>query len=171
MPQFLGCFVKCFYFVWSKSISACQKCPGEGVSIAVPTRCAVGMAKVGMGMATGWRIVGNVKVMASSENRSFKRAVAYGMSEITILPSLRQFHRRPSWLVYQRENECLGIISITGAHAVTCCHCWENNKWKGLACKDFVQKLEFIKARKYTDSTRNSLTLLAKISNSWKVCF
>ena len=168
MPQFLGCFVKCFYFVWSKLISACQKCPGGGASIAVPTWCAIGMAKVSMRISTGWRIVGNVNVMASSENRSFRRAVVYGISEITMLPSLRQFHRRPSWLVYQRENECLGIISISVAHVVTC---WENNKWKGLACKDFVQKLEFIQTRKYTDSTRNSLTPLAKISNSWKVCF
>ena len=137
MLQFLGCFVKCFYFIWSKTISACQKCLGEGASIAVPTWCAVGMAEVSMGIATGWRIVGNVKVMASSEKRSIKRAVAYGISEITILPSLRQFHRRPSWFVYQREKKCLGIISILAA-VVTC---WENNKWKELAMQRLRSKI------------------------------
>ena len=127
MPQFLGCFVKCFYFVWSKIISACQKCLGEGASIAVPTWCAVSRAKVGIGTATGWRVVDNVNVMASTESRSIRRAGVYWMAVITICPCLRQFHRCPSWLVHQREKECLGIISIPAATAVTC---WENKKWK-----------------------------------------
>ena len=122
MPQFLGCFVKCFYFVWSKLISAWQKCPGKGASIAVPTWCAVIIAKVGIGTAlTGWRVVGNVNVMACTESRSIRRTVVYW----TILPCLRQFHRCPSWLVHQREKECLGIISIMAAVA-----CRENKKWK-----------------------------------------
>ena len=127
MPQFLGCFVKCFYFVWSKIISACQKCLGEGASIAIPTWWAVSIAKGSIGIATGWRVVGNVNVMASTENRSMRRAGEYRIAVISISPAcLRQFHRCPSWFVHQREKECLGIISIVRA-AVTC---WENKKWK-----------------------------------------
>ena len=141
MPQFLGCFVKCFYFIWSKMIisSACQKCPGEVASIVVPARWAVSMAKVGTGTATRWRIVGNINVIASSENRSIRRAVVYGVGIVrTIPPCLRQFHRCPSRLVYQREKKCLGIISIPAATAVTC---WENNKWKGLAMQRLCSKI------------------------------
>ena len=140
MLQFLGCFVKCFYFIWSKMIitSSCQKCPGEGAWVVVPARWAVSIAKVGSGTATRWRIVGNINVMASSENRSMRRAVGYGVSiEVTFLPCLRQFHRCPSWLVYQQEKECLGIISIL-APAVTC---WENSKWKGLAMQRLRPKI------------------------------
>ena len=127
MLQFLRCFVKCFYFIWSKMIitSSCQKCLGEGASIAVPSRWAVSIAKVGIGIATGWRVVGNVNVMASSESRSTIRAVVYGISVRTMLPCLRQFHRCPSWLVNQREKKCLGIISVLAAGT-----CWENKKWK-----------------------------------------
>ena len=117
MPQFLGCFVKCFYFVWSKLISACQKCVG-----AVPTRCTVTRTKVSIGTATGWRVVVNVNVMASTESRSIRRAVVYG---ITVISIRRKFHRCQSWLVHQREKECLGIIMILAAGT-----CWENKKWK-----------------------------------------
>ena len=140
MLQFLGCFVKCFYFIWSKMIitSSCQKCPGEGASIVVPARWTVSMAKVGLGIATGWRVVGNVNVMASSEYRSIRRAVVYGISVRTILPCLRQFHRCPSWLVNQREKKCLGIISVPVATAVAC---WENNKWKGLTMQRLCSKI------------------------------
>ena len=127
MPQFLGCFVKCFYFVWSKSISACQKCPSESASIAVPTWCAVSIARFDIVTATGWRVVGNVNVMAPTESRSIRRAVVYGLSVITIQPCLRQFHRRPSWLVNQREKKCLGIISSLAAAGT----CWKNKRWKG----------------------------------------
>ena len=135
MPQFLGCFVKCFHFVWCKIIitSSCQKCLCEGVSIVVPTWRAVIMAKVCIGPATGWRVVGNVNVMAVSENRSIRQVVVYGISVRTILPCLRQFHRRPSWLVHQREKKCLGIISPPGVN------CWENKKWKGWSDADFVK--------------------------------
>ena len=137
MPQFLGCFVKCFYFVWSKLISACQKCLSEGASIAVPTWCAVIIAKVGIGTATRWRVVDNVNVMASTESRSVIIAVVYGVGiVITIQPCLRQFHRRPSWLVNQREKECLGIISILAA--VTC---WENKRWKGWSMNRLRSKI------------------------------
>ena len=125
MPQCLGCFVKCFYFVWSKLISACQKCLGEGASIAVPTRCTVSRTEFSIGTATGWRVVVNGKVKAPSENRSIRRAVVYWIAVITISPCRRQFHRCPSCLVHQREKECLGIISILAA--VTC---WENKRWK-----------------------------------------
>ena len=140
MLQFLGCFVKCFYFIWSKMIitSSCQKCPGEGASIVVLARWTVSMAKVGLGIATGWRVVGNVNVMASSEYRSIRRAVVYGISVRTILPCLRQFHRCPSWLVNQREKKCLGIISVPVATAVAC---WENNKWKGLTMQRLCSKI------------------------------
>ena len=168
MPQFLGCFVKCFYFIWSKIIitSSCQKCLGEGPSIVVPAWWAVSTTKVGKGTATGWRVVVNGNVPASSEYRSIKRAAVYGISVRTILPCLGQFHRCPSWLVNQREKKCLWIISILAAGT-----CWENNKWKGLAMHRLLKKLEFKQTRKYTDSTHNSLTPLAKISNSWKACF
>ena len=128
----LGCFVKCFYFVWSKMIitSSCQKCPGEDVIIVVPAWWAVSIAKVGIGTATSWRVVDNFNVIAVSESRSQRRAVVYGVAiVVTMLPCLRQFHRRPSWLVYQREKECLGIVSILGAAAGTC---WENKKRKML---------------------------------------
>ena len=139
MPQFLGCFVKCFHFIWSKMIitSSCQKCSGEGACVVVPARWAVSIAKVGTGTATGWRVVGNVNVMASSEDRSIIRAVVYGISVRTMLPCLRQFHRCPSWLVYQWENECLGIISILAARGT----CWENNKWKGLVMQRLRSKI------------------------------
>ena len=140
MPQFLGCFVKCFYFIWSKIIitSSCQKCPGEGASIVVPVWWAVRITKVGTGTATRWRIVDNVNVMASSESRPIMRAAVYGISVRTILPCLRQFHRCPSWLVNQREKKCLGIISVPGATAGTC---WENNKWKGLTMQRLCSKI------------------------------
>ena len=127
----LGCFVKCFYFVWSKIMitSSCQKCLGEGVSIVVPARWAVSITKVGMGIATSWRVVDNVNVMAVSENRSQRRAVVYGAAIVVpILPCLRQFHRRPSWLVNQREKKCLGIVSVLAAAGT----CWENKKRKML---------------------------------------
>ena len=137
MLQFLGSCVKCFYFIWSKTIitSSCQKCPGEGAWVVIPARWAVSIAKVGIWIATRWIVNGNV--MASSESRSIRRAVVYGVDiAVTILPCLRQFHRRPSWLVYQRDKECLGIISIIAA--VTC---WENNKWKGLAIQRLRSKI------------------------------
>ena len=88
-------------------MSASQKCLGEGVSIVVPAWWAVSFAKVGIGTATGWRVVGNVNVPACSESRSIRRAVVYGISAITILPWLSQFQGRPSWLVNQREKKCL----------------------------------------------------------------
>ena len=143
MPQFLGCLVKCFYFVWSKLISACQKCLSEGVSIAVPTWCAVSMAKVGKGSASRCLVNGNV--MASTESRSIRGTVVYGVGiVITILPCLRQFQGRPSWLVYQREKECLGIISTLAA--VTC---WENKKSEGWSMKRLGSKIPI-----YTDKKR-----------------
>ena len=113
-------------------MSACQKCVGEGVSIAVPTWWAVSMTKVGTVTATRWRVVANVNVMASSKYRSIRRAVVYGVGiVITVYPScLRQFHRCPSWLINQREKKCLGIISIPVATVVVTC--WDNKKRKKL---------------------------------------
>ena len=125
----LGCFVKCFYFVWSKIIitSSCQKCLGEGVSIVVPAWWAVSITKVGIGIATSWRVVDNVYVIAISESRSIIRAAVCGIYATTILSCLRQFHRRPSWLVNQREKKCLGIILILAAGTF-----WEHKKRKKL---------------------------------------
>ena len=159
MLQFLGCFVKCFYFVWNKSISACQKCHGKGVSKAVPTWCAVSIAKVRRGTATGWRVVGNVNVMASTENRSIRRAGVYWIAVRTILPCLRQFHRCPSWLVHQREKECLGIIMILAA--VTC---WENKKMKKMtnAQISFKNSNSF-RQENILITNNSSLSSLAKI--------
>ena len=127
MPQFLGCFVKCFYFVWCKIITtpSCQKCVGESASIVVPTWWAISITKVSGWIAVRWRIVGNVNVMASTESRSIRRAVVYGISVRAIPPCLRQFQRRPTWLVNKREKECPGIISILAAWT-----CWRNNKRK-----------------------------------------
>ena len=139
MPQVLGCFVKCFYFVWCKIITtpSRQKCVRESVSIVVPTWWAISMTKVSDWIAVRWRIVGNVNVPASSENRSIRRAVVYGFSVRTILPCLRQFHGCPSWFVNQREKKCLGIISILAA-VVTC---WENKKWKGQSTQRLCSKI------------------------------
>ena len=127
----LGRFVKCFHFIWSKRIItfSCQKSPDEGVSHFVPAWWAVSNAKVAIGIATRWHVIGNdVNVMASSsKRRSIRPAVVYGLFVRTILPCLRQFHRCPSWLVNQREKKCLGIISVPGATAVTC---RENKKKK-----------------------------------------
>ena len=145
MPQFLGCLVKCFYFVWSKLVSACQKSPGKGAFIAVPTWWAVSMAKVGIALATSILVNGNV--VASTESRSIMRTVVYGVAiVVTMLPCLRQFHRRPSWLVNQREKECLGIISIPVATAVTC---WENKKSEGWSMNRLGSKIPI-----YTDKKR-----------------
>ena len=170
MPQFLGCFVKCFHFVWCKMIitSSCQKCVGEGVSIVVSAWWAVSIAKVGIVTATGWSVVDNVNVMASTESRSISRAVVYGISAITMLPWLWQFHRCPSWLVSQREKECLGTISILAA--VTC--------WEILEMKRMINaQTSFKNSNWYRQE--NILILLvvvclipfkvAKISVSWKV--
>ena len=141
MPQFLGCFVKCFHCVCSKSMSACQKSEGGGASIAVPTWWAVSVTKVSVGIAIGWRVVGNAKIMASSKSRSIRRAVVYGIPVISIR---RKFHRCQSWLVNQREKECLGIISILAA--VTC---WGNKKWKRkIRCTDFVKSSNLNRQKK-----------------------
>ena len=80
-------------------------------------------------------MIGNdVNVMfSSSKRRSIRPAIVYGLFVKTIFPCLRQFHRCPSWLVNQRENKCLGIISVLGATAVAC---WENKKRKKKADRD-----------------------------------
>ena len=156
MPRFLGCFVKCFYLVWCKMIGitlTVQECIGEGASIAVPTWCAVSMARVSIGTATGWRVVANVNVVASTESRSIRRAVVNGISVRTILPCLRQFHRCPSWLVNKRENKCLWIISIPAATAVTC---WKIKKWKGLSTHTLCLKIWIHTDKKISDTTSNN---------------
>ena len=155
MPRFLGCFVKCFYLVWCKTIGitlTVQECKGEAASIAVPTWCAVSMARVSIGIATGWRVVDNVNVVASTESRSIRRAVVYGISVRTILPCLRQFHRCPSWLVNKWENKCLWIISILAA-VITC---WENKKWKGSSTHTLCLKIWIHTDKKMSGTTSNN---------------
>ena len=154
MPRFLACFVKCFYLVWCKIIGitlTVQECIGEAASISVPTWCTVSIARGSIGTATGWRVVGNVNVMGSTESRSIRRTVIYGISVITILPCLRQFHRCPSWLVNKRENKCLWIISILAA--VTC---WEITTWKGLSTHRLCLKIWIHTDKKMSDTTRNN---------------
>ena len=73
-----------------------------------------------------------------------QRAFEYRISVITILPCLRQRHRRPSWFVNQREKKCRGIILIVAAG--TCCE--KIRKEKDDQYADFVQKFEFIQTRK-----------------------
>ena len=156
MPRFLGCFVKCFYLVWCKIIGitlTVQECIGEGASKAVPTWCAVSIARVSRGTATGWRVVANVNVVASTESRSIRRTVVNGISVRTILPCLRQFHRCPSWLVNKRENKCLRIISIPLATAITC---WEIKKWKGLSTHTLCLKIWIHTDKKISDTTSNN---------------
>ena len=102
-------------------MSACQKCIGKGASVPVPTRWAVNRTKVSIGSATTCMVSGNVM---ASERGSITRAVVYG---ITVISIHRKFHRRPSWLVNEREKKCLGIISIPAAGI-----CWENKKRKKL---------------------------------------
>ena len=65
----LICFVKSFYFVWCEVISSYQECTGKGAAMAVPARWGVSVAKVAVGSAIGWRVVGNVSVTSSSEWR------------------------------------------------------------------------------------------------------
>ena len=116
MPQ-LGCFVKRFYFVWCKMIRislSLQECVAEGTSIAVPSWWGVSIAKNSIGTTTGWRVVDNSNVIASTKSRSIRRAIVYGMIVISIRG---QFHRCPSWFVNQREKKCRWIVSIPGATA------------------------------------------------------
>ena len=73
-----------------------------------------------------------------------RRAFEYRISVITILPCLRQLHRRPSWFVNQREKKCLGIILILAAGT----RCEKIRKEKDYQYTDFVQKFEFTQTRK-----------------------
>ena len=147
MPQ-LGCFVKRFYFVWCKMIRITlplQECVGEGTSRAVPAWWGVSMAKISIGTTTGWRVVDNFNVMASTKSRSIRRAIVYGMTVISIR---RQFHRCPSWFVNQREKKCRWIVSIPGATAVTCS---EKKKWKARSTPRF-QKSQFVQFVKWQEN-------------------
>ena len=146
MPQ-LGCFVKRFYFVWCKMIRITlplQECVGEGTSRAVPAWWGVSMAKISIGTTTGWRVVDNFNVMASTKSRSIRRAIVYGMTVISIH---RQFHRCPSWFVNQREKKCRWIVSIL-ATAVTCS---EKRKWKARSTPR-LQKSQFVQFLKWQEN-------------------
>ena len=147
MPQ-LGCFVKRFYFVWCKMTRITlplQECVGEGTSRAVPAWWGVSMAKISIGTTTGWRVVDNFNVMASTKSRSIRRAIVYGTTVISIR---RQFHRCPSWFVNQREKKCRWIVSIPGATAVTCS---EKKKWKARSMPRF-QKSQFVQFVKWQEN-------------------
>ena len=109
----LGCFVKRFYFVWCEVVCSCQECLGEGAVKAVPARWTVSMAKVAVRIAPGWRVVGNVNVISSSECRPIVWGNVYGIiAGWTISPCLRQFDRCPSWLVHQWKQERFWVVLI-----------------------------------------------------------
>ena len=147
MPQ-LGCFVKRFYFVWCKMIRislSLQEGFAEGTSIAVPSWWGVSMAKKSTGTTTGWRVVDNSNVIASTKSRSIRRAIVYGMIVISIRG---QFHRCPSWFVNQREKKCRWIVSRPGATAVTCS---EKKKWKARSTPRF-QKSQFVQFVKWQEN-------------------
>ena len=116
-PLFLVCFVKCFYFVWCEvKVCSCQECSGECAAVAVPAWWAVSMAKVALRIAIGWRVVGNVNVMSSSEYRPMRWVRVYRIwSSWTIFPCLRQFNRCPSWSVHQWKQKCFGVVLVLTA--------------------------------------------------------
>ena len=147
MPQ-LGCFVKRFYFVWCKITRITlplQECVGEDTSRAVPAWWGVSMAKISIGTTTGWRVVDNFNVMASTKSRSIRRAIVYGT---TVTSIRRQFHRCPSWFVNQREKKCRWIVSIPGATAVT----WTGKKkWKARSMPR-LQKSQFVQFVKWQEN-------------------
>ena len=108
-----GCFVKCFYFVWSELVWSCQECLGEGAAVAVSSRWAVGMAKVAVRTGCGWGVAGNVNVMSCSECRPIWCATVNGICSIwTIPPSLRQFNRCPSWFVNQWKQKGFWVVLV-----------------------------------------------------------
>ena len=145
MPQ-LGCFVKRFYFIWCKMIRitlSLQECVGKEVLIAVPAWWGVSIAKISVGTATGWRVVDNINVMASTKSRSIRRAIVYG---ITVISISRQFHRCPSWFVNQREKKCRWIVSILTART-----CSEKKKWKARSTPR-LQKSQFVQFLKWQEN-------------------
>ena len=108
-----GCFVKCFYFVWSEIVWSCQERLGEGGAVAVSSRWAVGMAKVAVRIGIWWGVVGNVNVMSISKCRPIRWPAVYGIcSSWTVFPSLRQFNRCPSWLVYQWKQKGFWVVLV-----------------------------------------------------------
>ena len=110
---FLSCFVESFYFIRLEVISSRQECSCKGAAIAVPTRGGVGVTKVlSVWVSIWWCVVRYVNIM-TPESRSTRGAAVCGVPVITILSCLSQFHRRPSWLVYQWKQESFRIISIT----------------------------------------------------------
>ena len=144
MPQ-LGCFVKRFYFIWCKIIRitlSLQECVGKEVLIAVPAWWAVSIARISVGTATGWRVVGNINATASTKSRSIRRAIVYGMIVISIS---RQFHRCPSWFVNQREKKCRWIVSILRATAVTCTGKKKKRKARSMPRLQKSQFVQFVK--------------------------
>ena len=144
MPQ-LGCFVKRFYFVWCKMIRislSLQECVAEGTSIAVPAWWGVSMAKISNGTTTGWRVVVNSNVIASTKSRSIRRAIVYG---ITVISIRGQFHRCPSWFVNQREKKCRWIVSILRATAVTCTGKKKKRKARSMPRLQKSQFVQFVK--------------------------
>ena len=164
MPQ-LGCFVKRFYFIWCKMIRitlSLQECVGEGACIAGPAWWGVSTAKISIGTTTGWRVVDNINVMASTKSRSIRRAIIYG---ITVISIRGQFHRCPSRFVNQREKKCRWIVSIPGATAVTCTGKKRNEKQD--QCPGFKNpNLYSSESDKKICTTWNSLIPLVKIRAS-----
>jgi len=109
----LNFFVKCFYFVGFEIVRSCQECLDGAVAVAVPAWCGVCVTEVCVGCCAWWRLVGNVKVVSSSKCRPIRWASVYGIRFVAIVyPSLREFHRIPSRLINQWEQEGLWIWPI-----------------------------------------------------------
>ena len=108
--HFLSCFVESFYFIRLEVISSRQECMCEGAAIAVSTRESVGVTKVCVWVSIWWRVVRYVNIMTTPESRSIRGAAVCGVPIITILSCMSKFHRRPSWLVYQRKQESFRIV-------------------------------------------------------------
>ena len=160
---FLVWLVKGFYFVWSEAVSSCQECFGEGAAVAVPTRCAVSMAKVAVWIATGWSGVQNLNVMSSTEYGSIQWTKTYGIcSARTIFSRLRQFNRCPSWLVHQWKQKGFGVVLILTAGI-----CQREKKWKTAVTSDAILILtcETISHVQRVTQSRNKCLLIYLLSS------
>ena len=100
----------------------------------MPARWTVSMAKVAVWIAIGWRGVGNINVISSTECRSIRWNKTYGIcSSGTISSCLRQFNRRPSWLVHQWKQKGFGVVLILIAGLYQ-----KEKKWKTAVTSDAI---------------------------------
>ena len=155
--------VKGFYFVWSERVSSCQECLGEGAAVAVPARWTVSMAKLAIWIAIGWRGVGNVNVMSSSEGGPIRWTKKYGICSVrTICSCLRQFNRCPSWLVHQWKQKGFGVVLILTAGIYQ-----REKKWKTVVTSDAILILtcETISHVQRVTQSRNKCLLIYLLSS------